>query len=129
MTPTTAIEIRGLTKSYGDQHVLDGVDLTVPAGTIYAILGSNGAGKTTTIRILATLLQADSGTARVAGHDIKDDPMRLRESISLTGQFAAVDKILTGRENLTRVADLRHLPDADELAQQMLTRLDPVDVG
>ncbi|TWE13192.1 ABC transporter ATP-binding protein [Rudaeicoccus suwonensis] len=129
MTTPAAIEIRGLTKSYGDQHVLDSVDLTVPADTIYALLGSNGAGKTTTIRILATLLQADGGTARVAGHDVNVEPMRVRESISLTGQFAAVDEILTGRENLILVADLRHLRDADERAQQMLTRFELVDAG
>ena len=109
MTTTPAIEIAGLTKSYGDHAVLRGVDLSVPAGTIFALLGSNGAGKTTVVKILSTLLKADGGTAAVNGYDVATEPAQVRESISLTGQFAAVDEILTGRENLVLVAELRHL--------------------
>ncbi|NLG19835.1 MAG: ATP-binding cassette domain-containing protein, partial [Actinomycetales bacterium] len=97
MTTTPAIEIAGLTKSFGDTAVLHGVDLTVPAGSVVALLGSNGAGKTTTVRILSTLLRPDGGTATVNGHDVTTHPEEVRRSISLTGQFAAVDEILTGR--------------------------------
>jgi ABC-2 type transport system ATP-binding protein len=110
MTTEHAIEISGLTKSYGDHAVLTGVDLSVPTGTICALLGSNGAGKTTVVRILSTLLRADAGTASVNGHDVGSAPAQVRQSISLTGQFAAVDEILTGRENLVLVAQLRRLP-------------------
>ncbi len=122
MTTTTAIEIAGLTKSYGDHTVLGGVDLSVPPGSIFALLGSNGAGKTTTVKILSTLLKADGGTAVVAGYDVTADPARVRESISLTGQFAAVDEVLTGRENLVLVAELRHLSDAGTIADDLLAR-------
>ena len=96
-------------KSYGDTQVLRGVDFDVARGSIFALLGSNGAGKTTLVRILATLLKADAGTATVDGFDVAAQPADVRESISLTGQFAAVDEILTGRENLVLVARLRHL--------------------
>ena len=123
------IAVAGLRKSYDDQVVLDGVDLSVPAGSVYALLGSNGAGKTTTVRILATLLRADSGTAVVAGHDVATAPDRVRESISLTGQFAAVDEILTGRENLVLVARLRHLADPGRVADELLARFSLVDAG
>ena len=99
MTTKPVIEIVGLTKSYADNAVLRGVDLSVPAGSIFALLGSNGAGKTTTVKILSTLLKADGGTASVNGFDVATQPAEVRESISLTGQFAAVDEILTGREN------------------------------
>ena len=129
MTTTPAIDVAGLTKSYGDNSVLRGLDLTVPAGSIYALLGSNGAGKTTAIRILSTLLRADDGRARVAGHDVLDEPARVRESISLTGQFTAVDEILTGRENLVLVAQLRHLPDPGAIADDLLGRFDLTDAG
>jgi ABC-2 type transport system ATP-binding protein len=122
MTTTPAIEIAGLTKSYGDHAVLRGVDLSVPAGTIMALLGSNGAGKTTTVRILSTLLKADGGTATVNGYDVAAQPAKVRESISLTGQFAAVDHVLTGRENLVLVAQLRHLADPGRIADDLLTR-------
>jgi ABC-2 type transport system ATP-binding protein len=124
MTTTPAIEISGLTKSYGDKVVLRGLDLTIPPGTIYALLGSNGAGKTTAVKILATLLPADGGRATVNGHDVATAPARVRESISLTGQFAAVDEILTGRENLVLVAQLRRLRDAGRIADDLLARFD-----
>ncbi len=124
-----AIEIAGLTKSYGDQAVLTGVDLLVPRGTVQALLGSNGAGKTTTVRILSTLLRADGGSARVHGHDVHSHPGRVRESISLTGQFAAVDEILTGRENLVLVAQLRHLPDPGGIAEDLLRRFALTDAA
>ena len=129
MTTSPAIEIVGLTKSYGDNAVLRGVDLRVPAGSIYALLGSNGAGKTTAVKILCTLLTADGGRATVHGHDVCDDPASVRESISLTGQFAAVDEILTGRENLILVARLRHLPDPGRTADDLLARFDLTDAG
>jgi ABC-2 type transport system ATP-binding protein len=129
MTTTSAIEISGLTKSYGDHAVLKGVDLTLPAGSIYALLGSNGAGKTTAIRILSTLLRADGGSARVLGHDVAAEAARVRESISLTGQFAAVDEILTGRENLVLIAELRHLPDPKAIADALLAQFELTEAG
>ena len=116
------IETRGLRKSFGKQVVLDGLDLNVTAGTIFALLGSNGAGKTTTINILATLLQPDDGSARVCGFDVERQSDKVRESISLTGQFAAVDGILTGRENLVLIAKLRGVSDAPNTADQLLAR-------
>ena len=122
MTTKTAIEIVGLTKSYGDTAVLENVALRVPAGSIYALLGSNGAGKTTVVKILSTLLKPDGGMACVDGHDVAQEPARVRESISLTGEFVAVDDILTGRENLVLVARLRHLPDAGRIADALLAR-------
>ena len=127
--PETAIETAGLTKSYGDQAVLLGVDLSVPRGTIFALLGSNGAGKTTVVKILSTLLKHDGGTVRVNGHDVVTEPERVRESISLTGQFAAVDDILTGRENLLLVAQLRRLTDPEAVADELLTRFALTDAG
>jgi ABC-2 type transport system ATP-binding protein len=129
MTTTSAIEIAGITKSYSDQHVLAGVDLSVPPGTVFALLGSNGAGKTTLIKILSTLLKADGGTATVADHDVAAEPAHVRASISLTGQFAAVDEILTGRENLVLVAQLRHLSDAGRIADDLLARFDLTDAA
>jgi ABC-2 type transport system ATP-binding protein len=117
-----AIHVRGLHKSFKDLHVLRGVDFDVERGSVFALLGSNGAGKTTVVRILATLLRADAGTAAVHGVDVAAGPGDVRESISLTGQFAAVDEILTGRENLVLVARLRHLPDAGRLADALLAR-------
>ncbi|MDK1471975.1 ATP-binding cassette domain-containing protein [Streptomyces sp. 549] len=107
-----AIEVRGLTKRYGRTEVLSGLDLSVAAGSVFCLLGPNGAGKTTTVRILATLLRADAGTARVAGHDVVRERRQVRRHISLTGQFAAVDELLTGEENLRTVARLRGLPRA-----------------
>ncbi len=124
-----AIHVRGLTKSFKDVDVLRGVDLDVAPGTITALLGSNGAGKTTTIRILATLLRPDAGTATVNGYDVTTQAHQVRESISLTGQFAAVDDILTGRENLALVARLRHLADPGRIADDMLARFALTDAG
>jgi ABC-2 type transport system ATP-binding protein len=109
-SPTPAIELAGLHKRYGEQTVLDGLDLTVPAGTVTALLGPNGAGKTTTVSILATLLPADGGTARVLGHDVAGDPQAVRLLIGVTGQLSAVDPLLTVTENLRLMADLFHLP-------------------
>src|SRR6478735_4506453 len=129
MTTTPAIEIAGLTKSYDDHAVLKGVDLSVPAGTIVALLGSNGAGKTTAVRILSTLLKADGGTATVNGYDVATQPAEVRGSISLTGQFAAVDEILTGRENLVLVAELRRLTDPGRIADDLLERFALTDAA
>ncbi len=117
-----AIEVIGLQKSYKDLHVLTGVDLEVEKGCIFALLGSNGAGKTTIIRILTTLLKQDGGTAAVNGFDVAARPDEVRQSISLTGQFAAVDEILTGRENLVMIARLRHLKNARQIADGLLDR-------
>ena len=129
MTTIPAIRIAGLTKSYGDHAVLRGVDLDVSRGTIFALLGSNGAGKTTTIRILATLLRPDAGTATVAGLDVVAQAAQVRESISLTGQFAAVDEILTGRENLVLIARLRHLDAPGDIADDLLARFALTEAG
>lgn len=117
-----ALHVRGLEKAFGAVPVLRGVDFDVPRGSIYALLGSNGAGKTTLVRILTTLLRADAGLAVVDGHDVGAHPDDVRASISLTGQFTAVDDVLTGRENLVLVARLRHLPDAGAVADRLLTR-------
>ena len=129
MNTTPAIDIAGLTKSYGDHEVLRGVDLSIPAGTIFALLGSNGAGKTTMVRILATLLKADGGTAVINDHDVATQPAKVRESISLTGQFAAVDEILTGRENLVLVAELLRVKDPGRVADALLARFDLTDAA
>lgn len=129
MTTTPAIQIGGLTKSYGDHPVLMGVDLSVPAGTIFALLGSNGAGKTTVVKILSTLLKADGGTAAVNGYDVVTQPAKVRESFSLTGQFAAIDEILTGRENLVLIAQLRRLRDPGQIADDLLARFALTDAG
>ncbi|MEH3154446.1 MAG: ABC transporter ATP-binding protein [Gordonia paraffinivorans] len=122
LEPPPAIRIEGVTKSFGDLRVLRGVDLTVPRGGILALLGANGAGKTTLIRILATLLSADDGTVAVDGLDVATQGRRVREILSLTGQFAAVDPILTGRENLALVARLRHVDDQRGVVEELLTR-------
>ena len=124
-----AIRIRGLERSFRDVSVLRGVDLDVAPGTIVALLGANGAGKTTLVRILATLLRQDAGTASVAGHDVRSDARGVREALSLTGQFAAVDEVLTGRENLALVARLRHLPDPNGVADALLERFSLTDAG
>jgi ABC-2 type transport system ATP-binding protein len=129
MNTEPAIRIAGLTKSYGDLSVLRGVDLDVARGSIFALLGSNGAGKTTIVRILATLLRSDEGTATVDGFDVADRAADVRESISLTGQFTAVDEILTGRENLVLVAKLRHLDQPGLVADDLLARFSLTDAG
>src|ERR1700683_3438624 len=102
----SAIAVSGLRKAYGDKTVLDGIDLDVPAGTVFSLLGPNGAGKTTTVNVLTTLLKADGGTVRVAGHDVATQTTAVRALIGVTGQFAAVDDLLTGEENLRVVAGL-----------------------
>ena len=117
-----AIQVHGLEKSYGKLHVLRGVEFDVARGSIFALLGSNGAGKTTVVRILSTLLKADAGTASVDGFDVARQPARVRETVSLTGQFAAVDEILSGRENLVLVARLRHLKHPGDIADRLLER-------
>jgi ABC-2 type transport system ATP-binding protein len=124
-----AIHVRGLKKSYKELEVLCGVDFEVERGGIFALLGSNGAGKTTVVRILATLLKADAGTAGVNGFDVATQPANVRESISLTGQFAAVDEILTGRENLMLVARLRRLEDPGRLVDDLLERFALTDAA
>jgi len=129
MTTAPAIEVRGITKSFKQLDVLRGVDFDVAAGSIFALLGSNGAGKTTIVRILSTLLTADGGTASVHGYDVAAQAGDVRESISLTGQFAAVDEILTGRENLVLVARLRHLAGAGAIADDLLERFDLTEAG
>jgi ABC-2 type transport system ATP-binding protein len=118
----TAIRVDGLRKSYQKLQVLKGVDFEVAGGSIFALLGSNGAGKTTIVRILATLLKPDDGTATVNGFDVVTQPAQVRESISLTGQFAAVDEILTGRENLVLIARLRRVDDPRRVADDLLER-------
>ncbi|MGV9293552.1 ABC transporter ATP-binding protein [Amycolatopsis sp. NPDC003676] len=124
-----AIRVRGLEKSYKTLPVLRGVDFDVARGSIFALLGSNGAGKTTVVRILATLLKADAGTARVNGFDVAAHSAEVRESVSLTGQFAAVDEILTGRENLVLVARLRHLRNPGPIADDLLARFSLQDAA
>ncbi|MGW9113285.1 ABC transporter ATP-binding protein [Microbacterium sp. NPDC055683] len=126
---TAVIEARGIEKAYGDLAVLRGVDFEVERGTVFALLGSNGAGKTTLVRILSTLLSADAGSASVGGADIASQAARVRETISLTGQFAAVDEVLTGRENLVLVARLRHLTDPGAVADDLLARFSLVEAG
>nr|WP_179561318.1 ABC transporter ATP-binding protein [Microbacterium sp. AK009] len=129
MTARPAVHIRGLEKAFGHLSVLKGVDLEVPPGTIYALLGSNGAGKTTAIRIIATLLRADAGTVEIQGRDAAAEPARVREAISLTGQFAAVDEVLTGRENLVLIGRLRHVADPGGVADSLLERFSLTDAG
>ncbi|TDB76422.1 ABC transporter ATP-binding protein [Micromonospora sp. KC723] len=129
MTREPAIRVQAITKSYKDLHVLRGVDFEVAAGSIFALLGSNGAGKTTLVRILSTLLRANTGTATVHGFDVSSAPGDVRRSISLTGQFAAVDEVLTGWENLVLVAKLRHLKNPGAIADEMLARFSLTDAG
>jgi len=124
-----AIQVTGLHKSFGEVEVLRGVDLAISAGSVFALLGSNGAGKTTIVKILSTLLKPDGGTARVNGFDVATQGAKVRESISLTGQFAAVDEILSGRENLVLVARLRHQPDPRRIAEDLLRRFSLTDAA
>ncbi len=131
MTSTPAVEIRGLHKSFGDHVVLAGVDLTVAPGTVHALLGPNGAGKTTTVNILTTLLAPDAGTVAVLGHDVAREPRLVRACIGLTGQFAAVDDLLTARENLVLVGRLHHLSAAEvrRRSTELLGRFGLADVA
>jgi ABC-2 type transport system ATP-binding protein len=129
--PTAAIAVTGLRKSFGSTVVLDGLDLTVPEGTVFALLGPNGAGKTTTVDILSTLTPADAGEIRIAGHDLRREPGAVRASIALTGQFSAVDALLTGAENLRLMADLHHLGrrEGQRRAADLLARFDLADAA
>src|ERR1700677_4087429 len=134
MTTTSArlaISVTGLRKSYGDQVVLNGIDLAVPAGTIFSLLGPNGAGKTTVVQILSTLIDADGGEIRVPGHDLAAAPDAVRAAIGVTGQFSAVDNLLTGTENLLLMADLHHLAKGDgrRLAARLLEQFDLTEAG
>jgi ABC-2 type transport system ATP-binding protein len=131
MSTPPAITASGLRKAYGRKRVLDGLDLDIPAGSIFALLGPNGAGKTTTVNILSTLVAADGGSARVAGHDPARDPDAVRAAIGVTGQFSAVDGLLTGEENLVLMADLHHLPRAEgrRRARDLLERFDLADAA
>jgi oleandomycin transport system ATP-binding protein len=125
------IEAEGLVLSYGSTRALDGVDLTAPAGTVLGVLGPNGAGKTTAVRVLATLLRADAGTARVAGYDVAREPQQVREQIGLTGQYASVDEDLTGRQNLVMIGRLLGFsrPEAHARATDLLGRFSLTDAG
>jgi ABC-2 type transport system ATP-binding protein len=129
--PTAAIAVSGLRKSFGPEVVLDGLDLTVPEGSVFALLGPNGAGKTTTVDILSTLTPADAGEVRIAGHDLHREPDAVRGAIALTGQFSAVDGLLTGAENLRLMADLLHLDrrTGQRRAAELLERFDLVDAA
>jgi ABC-2 type transport system ATP-binding protein len=126
-----AIAANGLRKSYGDKVVLDGVDLAVPEATIFSLLGPNGAGKTTTVQILSTLIPTDGGTIQVGGHDLARKPDDVRGAIGVTGQYSAVDKLLTGEENLLLMADLKHLSrrDGKHKAAELLDRFDLADAA
>ncbi|MEU3628414.1 ABC transporter [Amycolatopsis coloradensis] len=124
----TAIAASGLRKTFGDKVVLDGIDLEVPAGTIFSLLGPNGAGKTTTVNLLTTLMKADGGTARVAGHDLATEAKAVRAAIGVTGQFAAVDELLTGQENLRLMVDLnRNARGGERIVTELLERFDLVE--
>jgi ABC-2 type transport system ATP-binding protein len=126
---SAAIEASGLRKAFGDKVVLDGIDLEVRAGTVFSLLGPNGAGKTTTVNVLTTLMKADGGTARVAGHDVATETRAVRAVIGVTGQFAAVDELLTGQENLQLMADLNRLDPGEgrQVITELLERFDLVD--
>ncbi|MGW2537075.1 ABC transporter ATP-binding protein, partial [Streptomyces sp. NPDC001499] len=126
-----AVSAIGLRKSYGDKTVLDGIDLRVPAGSVFALLGPNGAGKTTAVKILSTLVSADGGQAQVAGHNLATDPQAARAAIGVTGQFSAVDGLITGEENMLLMADLHHLPKAEgrRVATELLERFDLTDAA
>ncbi|HZS76131.1 MAG TPA: ATP-binding cassette domain-containing protein [Ktedonobacteraceae bacterium] len=125
------IETRGLRKAFGSHVVLNGIDLNVPTGSIFALLGPNGAGKTTTVHILSTLISADGGEAHVAGHDVAREPNAVRAAIGVTGQFSAIDNLLTGEENLLLMADLHHLERSEgrRRAAELLKRFDLVDAA
>ena len=127
----TAISVNGLRKAYGDKVVLDGIDLSLGEGEVLALLGPNGAGKTTCVKILSTLIPADAGSARVFGYDVRDDSEAVRATIGVTGQFSAVDKLLTGEENLLLMGRLLHMPSGERRARatQLLERLDLVEAA
>ncbi|MFF5082726.1 ATP-binding cassette domain-containing protein [Actinoplanes sp. NPDC000266] len=129
--PTLAIAAKALRKSYGDKVVLDGVDLAVPEGSIFSLLGPNGAGKTTAVQILSTLISAGGGDVRVGGHDLNADPQAVRAAIGVTGQFSAVDGLITGEENMLLMADLHHLPreEGRRRAAELLSRFDLGDAA
>ena len=127
--PNSAIQVKELKKSYKELQVLKDVNFEVQQGRIFALLGSNGAGKTTMVKILTTLLKPDSGTAAVNGFDVASQPEQVRQSISLTGQFAAVDEVLTGRENLIMMGQLRHLNNPRQVADDLLLRLGLTDAA
>ncbi|MEU1147526.1 ATP-binding cassette domain-containing protein [Streptomyces sp. NPDC005863] len=138
MTTTTTTPVRplaiaahGLRKSYGDKVVLDGIDLAVPEGTVFSLLGPNGAGKTTAVKILSTLIRADSGDLHVAGHDLATHPQAVRATIGVTGQFSAVDNLITGEENMLLMADLHHLPrqEGRRTTAELLARFDLTDAA
>ncbi|MFD4386610.1 ATP-binding cassette domain-containing protein [Streptomyces sp. NPDC058495] len=126
-----AITANGLRKSYGDKVVLDGIDFHIPAGSVFALLGPNGAGKTTAVKILSTLVTADDGQAAVAGHDLATDAHKVRAAIGVTGQFSAVDGLITGEENMLLMADLHHLPQQEgrKVAAELLARFDLVEAA
>ncbi|NUR05152.1 MAG: ATP-binding cassette domain-containing protein [Streptomyces sp.] len=124
---STAIAVSGLRKAYGDKTVLDGISFDVAAGSIFSLLGPNGAGKTTTVNVLATLLKADAGTVQVAGHDVATATKQVRAAIGVTGQFAAVDDLLSGRENLQMMAALKRVPSGDQVVTRLLERFDLVE--
>ena len=126
---SSAIAVSGLRKAYGNKIVLNGIDLDVRAGTIFSLLGPNGAGKTTTVNVLTTLMKADSGTVRVAGHDVATEAKAVRAAIGVTGQFAAVDELLTGQENLQLMVDLSPVPakDGKRIVTRLLERFDLVE--
>jgi len=128
---TPAIDVQGLHKSYGDKLVLGGIDLNVAEGTVFSLLGPNGAGKTTVVQILSTLITADAGQIRVAGHDLQQNPEAVRAAIGVTGQFSAVDGLLTGEENLIMMADLYHLGrrEGRRRAAELLEQFDLVEPG
>ncbi len=130
-TTRSAVVATGLRKSFGDHLVLGGIDLNVAEGTVFALLGPNGSGKTTTVRILSTLLPADAGTVRVAGHDLRTQAQLVRAAIGVTGQFSAVDNLLTGRQNLLLMADLHHLDRAEgqRRAAGLIERFDLSDAA
>ncbi len=129
MSSGSAITASGLRKAFGDKVVLDGIDFEVAAGSVFSMLGPNGAGKTTTVNILATLSKPDAGTVRVAGHDVVSETRSVRAAIGVTGQFAAVDELLTGRENLKLMADLKRVPQGGRVAAELLERFDLVDAA
>ena len=121
---SSAIAVSGLRKAYGDKVVLDGIDFEVAAGSVFSMLGPNGAGKTTTVNVLTTLLRADAGTVRVGGHDVASETKQVRAAIGVTGQFAAVDELLTGRENLQLMADLKRVRPGGQVVTGLLERFD-----